>query len=163
MLSQEIGETQQNLYHPDNADVIFQERYSLQENPPEVNDERDMIRLVVNQSLSDKFENIVFIMSPKKEGKARATTMDGMELWFAQHNPPGGHYALVSSNPFVLYQQLVAKDAGLKFKRPDIYFSGYGNAINLEYYVMQKGKSDVAKILLDNFARIICEIKQLQS
>lgn len=49
MLSKEIGETQQNLYHPDNASVIFKKGYSVQQNPPEINDERDMIALVANQ------------------------------------------------------------------------------------------------------------------
>ena len=111
MLSKDIGETQQNLYRPDNASVIFKKGYRVQQNPPEINDERDMIALVANQSLSDQFQHVIFVMAPKKESAARATTMDGMQLWFTKHNPPSGHYALVSSNPFILYQQLVATDA----------------------------------------------------
>ena len=162
MLSKEIGETQQNLYHPDNASVIFKKGYRVQQNPPEINDERDMIALVANQSLSDQFQHVVFVMAPKKESAARATTMDGMKLWFTKHNPPSGHYALVSSNPFILYQQLVATDAALIFNRPDIHFSGYGSEINLAYYITQKGNTNVARILLDNFARIIYEIRQIQ-
>ena len=163
VLSKEIGETQQNLYHPEDRLTTFKQEYIPAETPPEINDERDMIKLVVNQSLSDKFKNIVFVMAPKKGDAIRATTMDGMKLWFNDHNPPGGHYALVSSNPFILYQQLVATDAALISKRPDISFSGYGTSISLEYYLSAKGKSYVAQILLDNFARIIYEIRQIQN
>eukprot|EP00919_Chromeraceae_sp_WS-2016_P067572 GHVR01159669.1.p1 GENE.GHVR01159669.1~~GHVR01159669.1.p1 ORF type:complete len:311 (+),score=19.68 GHVR01159669.1:320-1252(+) len=155
MLSKEIGETQQNLYHPGNESTIIKKRYS-NNNQPEINDERDMIRLVVKQSLSDKFQHINFVMAPKKEGAARATTMDGMKLWFNNYNPPAGHFAIVSSNPFILYQQLVATHSALIFNRPDIHFSGYGTS-----YIIQKGKPDTAGILLDNFARIIYEIQRI--
>ena len=102
-------------------------------------------------------------MAPKKEGKDRATTMDGMELWFREHNPSAGKYAIVSSNPFILYQQLVAMDAALTYKRPNVSFTGYGSAINIELYVKEKGTTCTAQILLDNFARIIYEIRQVNS
>ena len=163
VLSQEVGETQENLYNPKDKAEIFNGNYIPEEKQPEITDERDMIELVVKQSLSNKFKNIVFVMAPKKEGNARATTMDGMELWFSKHNPSAGKYAIVSSNPFILYQQLVATDASLTYKTPNVSFTGYGSAINLEFYVKEKGKSYTAQILLDNFARIIYEIRKINS
>ena len=89
--------------------------------------------------------------------------MTSQNLWFSKHNPSAGKYAIVSSNPFILYQQLVATDASLTYKNPNVSFTGYGSAINLEFYVKEKGKSYTAQILLDNFARIIYEIRKINS
>lgn len=164
VLAETAGETQEALYSPPRP---WREGYVLPEVAarPVVADERDMVRLVAAQSLPAAFEDVRFAMAAKRDGAPRATTADCMKVWF-ETSPPAGVYAIVSSNPFAGYQELVATRQALINGRKDVAFIGCGPAITPESYIAKMGKIGVAKVLLDNFARILYEmyhIKQMES
>lgn len=164
MLAETAGETQEALYNPPRP---WREGYVLPEVSarPVVADEREMVRLVAAQSVPAAFTDIRFALSAKKAGAARATTADCMKVWF-ETEPHAGVYAIVSSNPFAGYQELVATRQALINGRKDVAFIGCGPAIKPESYIAMMGKVGVAKVLLDNLARILYEmyhIKQMES
>jgi len=64
-----------------------------------------MIKLVKEQLLSPDFKTVKFILAEKQVAKERATTMDVFKVWFSHHNPEAGAYVLISSNPFITYQE----------------------------------------------------------
>lgn len=159
-LAESAGETQEALYAPPSP---VNPLYKTPTNRPTITDERDMIRLVAQQSLSSKFRVVEFILPPKQPNKARATTMDGLKLWFESTIPQPGVYAIISSNPYATYQELVATEAALRFHRPDVAFVACGPTIALKEYRSKMGDIALAKILLDNLARIIYELHVLKS
>ncbi len=153
-LAEAAGETEEHLYDSQ----WIKNSPSPEKDRKPLTDEREMIQLVADQLLSPQFKTVKFVMAEKKPGAERATTMDGFKIWFNQQ-PEAGLYAIISSNPFIEYQQLVATEAAMIHHRPDVTFIGCGPTIDVHKY--SASPIDKAKLLLDNIARIIYELKQL--
>lgn len=159
MLAETAGETQEALWNPPPP---LHEGYVLPEvsDRPVIADERAMVRLVAEQSLAPAFA-VGYALAEKRPGSARATTADCMKVWF-ESTPTAGVYAIVSSNPFIAYQEIVSLRQALINGRKDIAFIGCGPAISPESYIAKMGEVGVAKVLLDNIARILYEMYELE-
>jgi hypothetical protein len=95
---------------------------------------------------------LLFIESEKKEGEARAQTEDGALSWLKQGKVREGLYIIISSNPFVYYQQRVIE---LKFRQ-----AGYKNGFTFKGIGREAPLKDYPKeiaigVLMDNLARTL--------
>lgn len=89
--------------------------------------------------------------TPLKEGQKRPTTKDTFEHWLLS-DPKGGSCLILSSQPFILRQDLTAK----KMLGPKFSVDTVGKGISFEEY--QKHPKALP-IMLDELARILYQIK----
>lgn len=120
-----------------------------------IDDERGMTKIIVETMLPTLLPSAHFIDAEMKPNKTRANTLDTLEAFFKE-KPPGGKYFLVSSQPFGIYQQLIAELAAKRAQRHDIQFFLVAEA---DKAILQT--KDV--VLLDNLARVMYVLNQMNS
>lgn len=157
-LSDSAGETQEKLHDPDNGAIPFRSDYVRTSKEP-ITDERDMAKLIVEQSFLGNKDNITVITARKSPGAPRATTMDTIHAFLSQ-NPPAGKYAFVSSPPFLERQTILIKALLNKGSRADISLVGAGPDPKIREAYNRYSPSHVAAIGLDELARVMYTLMQ---
>ena len=119
------------------------------------NDERDIAKICWNQlkmSSSIKDKKMIFVEAKKKLGSKRSTTEDCVKEWIKRNLSPGS-CLVISSNPFVIYQNMVTKLVVLEsnhFKKKEFIFEGVG-IDRMDFY----SKDILIGYLMDNLSRIL--------
>lgn len=141
--------------------------YSIRDGwiPPEKlpTNENQLSEFIWDQlSLPDAMRRLApqFINAEKKEGAARATTEDGAKQWLQGLEDGLSYCWVVSSNPFVGYQQLVTEWMHKKYlPNSQLVFEGVGQAAPVSEYQVETAIG----ILLDNLARTLYTLQQIRS
>lgn len=109
-------------------------------------DERNMMFLL-SQHILKSNHNLVHVDANKKPNAKRATTADTIEA-FAEQDPSAGKYALISTQPFGLYQLLVTQKELQKNQMDNLI------KLKLSTQKLPHPENEKAEVLLDNLARI---------
>lgn len=159
-----IGETPENLLDPKGA-IALRADWKKLPNAHFPRDEGHMIEWVFQQSCSEHIplSQVETIYAEKETGRVRATTKTTVETWL-KHNPRGGTYLAVSSQPFSLYQLLVLRHHVLANGRPDIQIEVIGAKFPAHLYTNQSEEKlqQTVGIALDNIAKICYELTEVE-
>ncbi|WP_198027335.1 hypothetical protein [Candidatus Paracaedibacter symbiosus] len=124
-------------------------------------DEREAARFIWGQLKLPEIlrkKGLHFVDTEKKENESRAQTEDCIQTWLKIDNVKG-EVTMISSNPYVGYQQSVAKlaikKAGLE---NEVHLEGVGSAASFE----EEDIEVILGLLLDNLAREIYTEKQIK-
>jgi hypothetical protein len=125
-------------------------------------DERKAAQLVWEQlDLPESLRNMTphFVGAEKKAGEQRAQTEDCVGKWLALPDLKGGTCLIISSNPFVYYQQRVTERGIIKNGREkDFTVEGVGEGVRVSDFPPEMAVG----VLLDNLARTLYTEKQIQ-
>ena len=165
-LSAEQEETKDSIFDADNGIVTFRPNYNIPKLLPIINDERDMIAIVADQSIDEQWQSEITSLPTPKEGSApRATTETTLKTLLSNPDLKKGHYIAISEAPFIEYQQVVTnRTLMMSGKNHDHTIEVVGRGTKSNAHDKQFSKSQQAGVLLDTVARIfyeLCLIKKL--
>jgi hypothetical protein len=117
--------------------------------------ETEMAKKVFQEMAPAEWNNVVFVDTPRKPVEKRPTTADTFEYWL-QMKPKPGSVLVISGQPFIQRQDLIAKE----YMPSSFSVETIGNGFSLEEYRRYpRGLPTV----LDELARLIYQTRKCEN